>query len=105
MDAILKLDTRYHMGFSRPSRDMSFGSPSRAFGAPGAGGAFGMGGPDAELGFAYVTNKMGFQLFDDPREKAVREAVYACLAALGDVPRPPRPAGARVPAGSASSRV
>jgi CubicO group peptidase (beta-lactamase class C family) len=105
MDAILKLDTRYHMGFSRPSRDMRFGMSPRAFGAPGAGGSFGMGDPDAELGFAYVTNKMGFQLFDDPREKAVREAVYACLAALGDVPRPPRPAGARVPAGSASSRV
>jgi CubicO group peptidase (beta-lactamase class C family) len=104
MDAILKLDTRYHMGFSRPSRDMSFGSPSRAFGAPGAGGAFGMGGPDAELGFAYVTNKMGFQLFDDPREKAVRDACYGCLAALGDVPRLPRCAGILVPGGSAPSR-
>ena len=81
-DAILKLDTQYSFGFSRPSRDMSFGSSIRAFGCPGAGGSFAMGDPDEELGFAYVTNKMGFQLFDDPREKAVRDACYRCLAAL-----------------------
>ena len=81
-DAILKLDTRYHLGFSRPSPDMSFGSSPRAFGCPGAGGSFAMGDPDEGLGFAYVTNQMGFRLFDDPREKAVRDACYRCLAAL-----------------------
>ena len=81
-DAILKLDTRYSFGFSRPSRDMLFGSSSSAFGCPGAGGSFAMGDPDERLGFAYVTNEMGFQLFDDPREKAVRDACYRSLAAL-----------------------
>jgi CubicO group peptidase (beta-lactamase class C family) len=81
-DAILKLDTRYHLGFSRPSPDMPFGSSPRAFGCPGAGGSFAMGDPDEGLGFAYVTNQMGFRLFDDPREKAVRDACYRCLAAL-----------------------
>jgi CubicO group peptidase (beta-lactamase class C family) len=85
-DAILKIDTRYSLGFSRPSRDMSFGTSHRAFGCPGAGGSFAMGDPDEELAFAYVTNKMGFQLFDDPREKAVRDACYRCL----NVPRKQR---------------
>lgn len=84
-DAILKTDTRYSMGFSRPSRAMQFGTSCTAFGCPGAGGSFGMADPDRQLGFAYLTNKMGFQLFDDPREKAVRDACYACLARMGKV--------------------
>jgi CubicO group peptidase (beta-lactamase class C family) len=82
-DAILKLDTRYSFGFSRPSRDMRFGTGPGTFGCPGAGGCFGMADPDQQLGFAYVTNKMGFRLFDDVREKAVRDACYRCLRTLG----------------------
>ncbi len=78
-DAILKIDTQYSFGFSRPTGDLSFGSDVSAFGCPGAGGSFGMADPSRQLGFAYLTNKMGFRLFDDPREKAVRDACYACL--------------------------
>jgi len=81
-DAILKMDTRYSFGFSRPSRAMRFGSGPTAFGCPGAGGSFGMADPDQQLGFAYVTNKMGFRIFDDVREKSVRDACYRCLGAL-----------------------
>jgi hypothetical protein len=43
-----------------------------------------MGDPTAQLGFAYLTNKMGFRIFDDPREKAVRDACYASLADVRD---------------------
>ncbi len=82
-DAILKIDTKYSFGFSRPSPAMQFGSGPTAFGCPGAGGCFGMADPEEQLGFAYVTNKMGFRLFDDVREKAVRDACYRCLRALG----------------------
>ena len=78
-DAILKIDTRYGFGFSRPSLAMQFGSGPAAFGCPGAGGCFGMADPDHQLGFAYVTNKMGFRIFDDVREKAIREACYRVL--------------------------
>ncbi|MFV1967723.1 MAG: serine hydrolase domain-containing protein, partial [Pirellulaceae bacterium] len=81
-DAILKIDTRYGFGFSRPSRAMQFGADHSAFGSPGAGGSFAMADPKEELGFAYLTNKMGFRLFDDPREKAVRDACYDSLAAI-----------------------
>jgi CubicO group peptidase (beta-lactamase class C family) len=80
-DAILKIPTQYRFGFSRPSSGFQFGSDPTAFGCPGAGGAFGMADPAAELSFAYLTNKMSFRIFDDPREKAVRQACYACLAA------------------------
>jgi CubicO group peptidase (beta-lactamase class C family) len=81
-DAILKIDTRYGFGFSRPSSAMRFGSGLSAFGCPGAGGSFGMADPEQQLGFAYVTNKMGYRLFDDVREKAVRDACYRCLGAV-----------------------
>jgi CubicO group peptidase (beta-lactamase class C family) len=82
-DAVLKMDTQYSFGFSRPSPDMQFGSGPTAFGSPGAGGCFGMADPQEQLGFAYVTNKMGYRLFDDVREKAVRDACYRCLHAIG----------------------
>jgi CubicO group peptidase (beta-lactamase class C family) len=81
-DAILTIDTKYKFGFSGPSRGMPFGNSGSAFGCPGAGGSFAMGDPDEQLGFAYVTNRMGFQLFNDPREKAMRDACYRCLSAL-----------------------
>ena len=81
-DAVLKIDTRYSFGFSRPSQAMPFGTGPSALGCPGAGGSFGMADPDEGLGFAYVTNKMGFRLFDDVREKAVRDACYRCLRGL-----------------------
>ncbi len=83
-DAILKIDTQYSFGFSRPSGGFRFGVDGSAFGCPGAGGSFGMADPALQLGFAYLTNKMGYRLFDDPREKAVRTACYASLAAMGE---------------------
>lgn len=81
-DAVLKIDARYGFGFSRPSGAFSFGADDRAFGCPGAGGSFGMADPTEQLGFAFMTNKMGFRLFDDPREKAVRDACYASVHGL-----------------------
>jgi CubicO group peptidase (beta-lactamase class C family) len=81
-DAILKIPTYYGFGFSRPSSGFSFGSDASAFGCPGAGGSFGMADPAAELSFAYLTNKMSFRIFDDPREKAMRQACYGCVDAL-----------------------
>ncbi len=84
-DTVLKIDTKYGFGFSRPSLAMKFGSSASAFGCPGAGGCFGMADPTEQLSFAYVTNKMGFHLFDDPRERACRDACYSCLSARRNV--------------------
>ena len=80
-DAVLKLDTHYGFGFSRPSVGFAFGADEQAFGCPGAGGSFGMADPSQELALAYLTNTMSCRIFDDPRERAVREAVYRCLGA------------------------
>jgi CubicO group peptidase (beta-lactamase class C family) len=79
-DEVLKVDTAFSLGFARPHGEFRFGSSFRAFGHPGAGGSFAFGDPDRGVAFAYVMNRMGFRLNDDPREKALREALYRCLA-------------------------
>ena len=79
-DLVLKVPTRYSLGYLKPFPQMRFGSSAdQAFGTPGAGGSFGFADPDRELAFAYVMNRMGFHLHDDPREKALRDAVIACI--------------------------
>jgi CubicO group peptidase (beta-lactamase class C family) len=67
------------LGFLKPGPDLIFGTSERAFGTPGAGGSFGFADPDARLGYAYVMNNMNYFEFDDPREKALRDAVHRAI--------------------------
>ena len=78
-DEVLKTDTSYSLGFFKPSAAFRFGTDEGAFGTPGAGGSFGFADPTAGVGFAYAPNRMGFHVWDDPRARALREALYACL--------------------------
>ena len=89
-DVVMGVPSYFSLGFLRPGPEGAFGSSPRAFGAPGAGGSFAFADPDARLGYAYVMNKMDYYMFDDPREKALRDAIYRSMAALGRV-RPSRP--------------
>jgi CubicO group peptidase (beta-lactamase class C family) len=82
-DEVLGVSRYFSLGFLRPGPEMFFGSSARAFGAPGAGGSFAFADPDARLGYAYVMNKLDFCLQDDPREKALRDAVYRAMGRLG----------------------
>jgi CubicO group peptidase (beta-lactamase class C family) len=79
-DEVLGVPSWFSLGFLRPGPEVSFGSSPRAFGAPGAGGSFAFADPDARLGYAYVMNRMDFYLQDDPREKALRDAIYRAIA-------------------------
>lgn len=81
-DEVLGIPTYFSLGFARPGLETGFGSSPRAFGTPGAGGSFGFADPDARLGYAYVMNKLDFWLIDDPREKALRGAIYRAIARL-----------------------
>ncbi len=78
-DQVLLTDASFALGFARPGPGFSFGSSPRAFGHPGAGGSFAFADPDVGLSFAYAPNRLGHHLRDDPREKALREAVYRCV--------------------------
>jgi CubicO group peptidase (beta-lactamase class C family) len=78
-DEVLKVDTAFSLGFARPLQPFRFGSSQRAFGHPGAGGSFAFADPERDVSFAYVINRLGFYLNDDPREKALRDALYRCL--------------------------
>ena len=80
-DVVLGVPSYFSLGFLRPGPTVFFGSSQRAFGAPGAGGSFAFADPDVRLGYAYVMNKLDFYLQDDPREKALRDAVYRALSA------------------------
>jgi CubicO group peptidase (beta-lactamase class C family) len=75
-DEVLGVPSYFSLGFLRPGPTVFFGSTPRAFGSPGAGGSFAFGDPEARLGYAYVMNKLDFYLENDPREKALRDAVY-----------------------------
>jgi len=83
VDVVLGVPSYFSLGFLRPGPEPFFGSSPRAFGSPGAGGSFGFADPDAHVGYAYVMNRLDFYLQDDPREKALRDAVYRAIARLG----------------------
>lgn len=67
----------------KPCSSFPFGSNEASFGHNGAGGSFGFTDPNTQLGYAYVPNRMEFHFFNDPREKALRDACHCCLRELG----------------------
>jgi CubicO group peptidase (beta-lactamase class C family) len=77
-DECIKGEAMFSLGFMKPSKSIPFGSPS-SFGSPGAGGAMGFADPQAGIGYAYVTSQMGTSLSGDPRDVALRDALYAAI--------------------------
>ena len=82
MDQVLRIPTRFSLGYCKPWPGFEFGS-DRAFGTPGAGGSFGFADPELGLGFGYVMNRMDYYLHSDPREVALRNAARECAARAG----------------------
>lgn len=77
-DECLKGSVRFSLGFMKSSPTWPFGSPD-SFGAPGSGGSLGFADPAMGVGYAYVTSQMGTTLTGDPRDVALREALYSVL--------------------------
>jgi CubicO group peptidase (beta-lactamase class C family) len=81
-DVCMKGEVRFSLGFMKPSPTWQFGGASpRSFGAPGAGGSIGFADLDAGIGYSYVTARMGTALTGDPRDVALRDALYRVVAA------------------------
>jgi CubicO group peptidase (beta-lactamase class C family) len=77
-DECLKGSPQFSLGFMKPSATWPFGSPS-SFGSPGSGGSLGFADPETGVGYAYVTSQMGTTLTGDPRDVALRNALYSVL--------------------------
>jgi CubicO group peptidase (beta-lactamase class C family) len=70
-DEVLKVETRFALGFAKPlAKD--------PFGHPGSGGSFGFADSEARIGYAYVPNRMDRYLID-PRGEALRRAMYRSI--------------------------
>ena len=68
-------------GYLKPYAQFNFGS-DQSYGFSGTGGSFAYADPEHGIGFAYVMNKMDFYGTGDPREVALREAMYRCIEEL-----------------------
>jgi CubicO group peptidase (beta-lactamase class C family) len=78
-DECLKAEgVQFSLGFMKPSAVWPFGSPS-SFGSPGAGGSLGFADPEGGIGYGYVTSQMGTRLTGDPRDVALRQALYSAI--------------------------
>jgi len=78
-DECLKTDgVQFSLGFMKPSTVWGFGS-ANSFGSPGAGGSLGFADPEARVAYAYVTSQMGTRLSGDPRDVALRNALYSAI--------------------------
>jgi CubicO group peptidase (beta-lactamase class C family) len=78
-DEVFRLESAFTCGFMKPFPLLPFGSSPRSYGHTGLGGSFGFADPDAGLGYAYAMNRGGSSLPTDPRELALRTALYATL--------------------------
>lgn len=75
-DECMRGEAKFSLGFMKPCEAWPFHEPT-AYGHPGAGGSIGLADPAERVGFGYVTNRMGTSLTGDPRELALRNALYA----------------------------
>ena len=85
-DECLKGDAQFSLGFIKSSTEFWSGNPG-SFGHPGAGGSLGFADPEAQIGYGYIPNRKGVALNGDPRDVAIRKALYstAPVAALQPV--------------------
>jgi CubicO group peptidase (beta-lactamase class C family) len=81
-DECLKGEVQFSLGFMKPSQMWPFGG-AQSFGSPGAGGSLGFADPMAGVGYAYVTSQMGTRLTGDPRDVALRDALYSSILVRG----------------------
>lgn len=72
-------ETEIGLGLWLSGPNGSYGPNPRAFGHDGFGGSCGLADPEAGVSLGYVMNRMGPHIADDPRKKALVDALYSAL--------------------------
>lgn len=72
------MGVQFSLGFMKSTAVWPFGNAS-SFGAPGSGGSLGFADPITGVGYAYITSRMGTSLIGDPRDVALRDALYSAI--------------------------
>lgn len=75
-DEVMKGEVQFSLGFMKSNPNFSFGSPA-SFGHPGAGGSLGFADPTTGVGYAYIPNRKSVEFSGDPRDVALRRALYS----------------------------
>ena len=79
-DECMKSEVEFSLGFMKNNPGFPFGHRG-SFGAPGAGGSLGFADPHAQIGYGYVPNRKGVTFTGDPRDVAIRHALYSATPA------------------------
>jgi len=79
-DLVLGFPVSFGLGFALSGPEHHFGPNEAAFGHDGFGGSAVGADPEAGVAFAYVMNRMGTTLVNDPRKKALVDAVYQSIS-------------------------
>jgi CubicO group peptidase (beta-lactamase class C family) len=72
-------ETEIGLGLWLSGPNGSYGPNPRAFGHDGFGGSCGLADPEAGVSLGYVMNRMGPHIADDPRKRALVDALYSAL--------------------------
>ncbi|WP_020138478.1 EstA family serine hydrolase [Streptomyces sp. 351MFTsu5.1] len=72
-------DTELGLGLWLSGAEGSYGPNPRAFGHDGFGGSCGLADPESGVSLGYVMNRMGPHIANDPRKKALVDALYSAL--------------------------
>lgn len=85
-DECIKGEAEFSLGFMKHCEGFPFGNPG-SFGHPGAGGSLGFADPEAQIGYGYIPNRKSVAMGGDPRDAALRKALYSAapVAALPPV--------------------
>jgi CubicO group peptidase (beta-lactamase class C family) len=78
-DLVLGFPVEFGLGFGLSGDAHHYGPNPAAFGHDGFGGSAASADPEAGVAIAYVMNRMGMNLVDDPRKMALIDAVYKSL--------------------------
>ena len=79
-DECIKGEAQFSLGFMKSDSGLQFGGPG-SFGHAGAGGSLGFADPQTQIGYGYIPNRKGVKIGGDPRDVAIREALYSATPA------------------------